>query len=133
MARNRKHQSAAVRFAPAIKVLVACSFLVGAGVGYVWQKEQLVDLGRRKAALERRLSSLQDQTGKLEEKLLQLQTPKALEIKANDLKLGLRPAQANQIIQLAETSRLAVPSARETPRQYTRRDSDSNQDRLAKR
>ena len=42
MARNRKNQSAVVRFGPAVKALLLCLFIGGSGVGYVWQQNQLL-------------------------------------------------------------------------------------------
>jgi len=104
MARNRKHQSTAVRFAPALKVLLCCSFLVAAGVGYVWQKDQLVDLGRRKANLEGRLRLLREQAQQIERKLMALQSPASLESKVREFKLGLSRVESDKIIRLAEPS-----------------------------
>ena len=45
MARNRKYQSAAIRFGPALKALLLCLLIGGSGVGYVWQKDQIIRLG----------------------------------------------------------------------------------------
>ena len=47
MARNRKYQSAAIRFGPALKALLLCLLIGRAGVGYVWQKSQIYELGRQ--------------------------------------------------------------------------------------
>ena len=52
MSRNRKHQNAAVRFGPALRVLALCAFVASAGVGYVWQKEQINTLAERKKQIE---------------------------------------------------------------------------------
>jgi hypothetical protein len=41
MAKNRKYQSAAVRFGPALKAFLLCAVIGGSGVGYVWQKSQI--------------------------------------------------------------------------------------------
>jgi hypothetical protein len=104
MARNRKHQSAAVRFAPAIKVLLLCSFLVAAGVGYVWQKNQLVDLGRHRAVLEGRLRLLREQSQQVEHKVMGLQSPAFLESKVKEFKLGLGRVEPDKVIKLLEPS-----------------------------
>ena len=45
MARNRKYQSAANRFGPALKAFLLCLLIGGPGVGYVWQKDQISQLG----------------------------------------------------------------------------------------
>jgi hypothetical protein len=41
MARNRKNQSAAMRFGPVLKALLLCLLIGGSGIGYVWQKDQI--------------------------------------------------------------------------------------------
>ena len=108
MARNRKHQSAAVHLAPAVKVLFLCSFVVAAGVGYVCQKDQLVNLGQRKATLERRLRLLREQSQQIEGKLIWLQSPGALEAKVREFKLGLSRVDSDKIIPLVEPSSSAM-------------------------
>ena len=45
MAKNRKHQSAAIRFGPALKAFLLCVLIGGSAVGYVWQKSQIEQLG----------------------------------------------------------------------------------------
>ena len=102
MARNRKNQPAAVRLGPALKVLLLCAFIVVCGVGYVWQKNQLNDLSRRQAALEKRLWYLRGLNAQQAGHLMKLQTPRALEARVRELGLGLREAQPNQIIRLID-------------------------------
>src|SRR5207247_5299700 len=57
MARNRKNQSGAVRFVPALKAVLLCTLIGGSAVGYVLQKNKLHELGRqikkREVMLER--------------------------------------------------------------------------------
>jgi len=102
MARNRKNQSAAVRFGPALKALLLCLLIGGSGVGYVWQQNQLLELGRQKAERERRLKVLRDQNNQLARRLAELQSPKALEIRVKELNLGLAMAQPTQIVRLID-------------------------------
>jgi hypothetical protein len=47
MAKNRKNQSAAIRFYPALKALFLCLLIAGLALGYVWQKSQIYQLGRQ--------------------------------------------------------------------------------------
>ena len=47
MAKNRKHQSAAIRFGPALKALGLCLLFAGSAVGFVWQKNQIYQLGQQ--------------------------------------------------------------------------------------
>ena len=61
MARNRKNQSAVVRFGPAVKALLICLFIGVSGVGYVWQQNQLLELGRQKVEKEKRRDGVRAQ------------------------------------------------------------------------
>src|SRR6266566_3575515 len=79
MARNRKNQSVAVRFGPAVKALLLCLFIGGSGVGYVWQQNQLLELGRRKVEKEKRLNTLRVQNSQLARHLAELRSPRSLE------------------------------------------------------
>ena len=102
MARNRKNQSAAVRFGPALKALLICLFIGGSGVGYVWQQNQLLELGRQKAEKEKRLNLLRVQNSQLGRHLAELQSPKSLETRLKELNLGLSMAQPTQIVRLVD-------------------------------
>jgi cell division protein FtsB len=102
MARNRKSQSAAIRFGPAIKALVICLLLGGSGIGYVWQKEQISKLGQQIKIRETRLDSVKDQNDKLRKQVAKLLSPPALEMRIKDLNLGLVPQQPAQVWRLPE-------------------------------
>ena len=102
MARNRKNQSAAVRFGPALKALLICLFIGGSGVGYVWQQNQLLELGRQKAEKEKRQNLLRVQNSQLGRHLAELQSPKSLETRLKELNLGLSMAQPTQIVRLVD-------------------------------
>ena len=54
MTGNRRNQSAAIWFAPALKAFMLCMFFGGSGVGYVWQQNQIHELGRHIEGLENR-------------------------------------------------------------------------------
>jgi hypothetical protein len=97
MARNRKHQSAAIRFGPALKALLLCALIGGSGVGYVWQKSQIAELGREIAKRERALAQWRDQNKKLRDQLAMLQTPAKLDQRVRELNLGLGLPQAAQV------------------------------------
>lgn len=129
MARNRKYQAATVRFGPALKVVLLCSFIVAAAVGYVWQKEQLVALGQRKQGLERKLAKVKYQTAELRRKLMELQSPRVLETRVAELRLGLRIAQPNQIVPLPEPA-VSPVSLPEPPLQYVGHESVGDRNRL---
>ena len=102
MARNRKYQSAAIRFGPALRAFLVCLLVGGSGVGYVWQKDQISQLGQQIKKRELRLAELEDQNEKLRKQLGWMRSPGFLEQRIQDLGLGLvRPAQT-QVWRLPE-------------------------------
>ncbi len=114
MARNRKYQSAAIRFGPALKAFLLCLLIGGSGVGYVWQKDQISQLGQQIKKRELRMRELAYQNEKLNKQLATMRTPLFLEMRIRDLKLGLvRPEQA-QIWRLPEPVRDQPRTARES-------------------
>jgi len=102
MAKNRKSQSVGMRFGPALKAFLLCLVIGGAGLGYVWQKDQIGRLGKQKKSRENRLSLLDDQNVKLRNQLAILRSPKPLGDRIQEMKLGLVPMQPTQIWRLAE-------------------------------
>jgi hypothetical protein len=102
MARNRRNQSAAIRFGPALKALFLCLAIAGLAVGYVWQKGQIFQLGRQITACESRLTQLRDENQKLSDQLAVLNSPVILDRRVHELNLGLVPAQPDQIYRLVE-------------------------------
>ena len=96
MARNRKNQSAAIRFGPAIKAVLLCVLIGGSGVGYVWQRTQIAELGDQIRRREHELRALQDQNEKLKKQLAMMHRPAWLEARIKELNLGLVPPQPQQ-------------------------------------
>lgn len=107
MSRNRKHQTAAVRFGPALKALSLCLLIGGSGVGYVWQKDQINILGDRIRQTERRLQEVRAQNERLVRILASLQTHAAIEAQIKKLELGLVAPAPDQIVRLVDV----LPSA----------------------
>ncbi len=105
MAKNRKNQSAAIRFGPALKALFLCFLIAGSAVGYVWQKSQIYQLGRQIRQREIRLAQLQNDNQKLNDQLSILRSPVMLDQRARELNLGLVPAQPMQVCAAAGTDR----------------------------
>ena len=103
MAKNRKYRSAALRFGPALKAVLLCLLLGGSGLGYVWQKNQIYELGRQRRAREMRLERLLDHNKKLAEQLGKMRTPLSLGQCLKNLSLG--PPLPSQIWRLLEPSR----------------------------
>jgi hypothetical protein len=116
MARNRRYQSAANRFGPALKVFLLCLLIGGSGVGYVWQKDQISQLGQQRKRREQRLIELKSQSEKLERQLAAMRSPRTLERRIQELNLGLGPPQQTQVWRLTEPAP-DLPR-RERERQY---------------
>jgi hypothetical protein len=106
MARNRKHQAAAVRFGPALKALLICLLIGGSGVGYVWQQNQLLELGRQRIGKEKLLTALRAHNSQFVRQLAELQSPEALKLRVTGLKPPLVIVQPTQVVRLVDT----VPS-----------------------
>src|SRR5437016_2220439 len=103
MAKNRKYQSAAIRFGPAVKAFLLCLLIGGSGVGYVWQKNQIFELGRQIRAREIRLAELQDLNKKQKGQLAMLQSSSKLEERVRELNLGLGQPRSAQVWRLSES------------------------------
>lgn len=116
MSRNRKNQSAAIRFGPAIKAFLLCLLIGGSGVGYVWQKSQIRELGEQIRKHESELRGLQDLNEKLRKQLAIMTSPRFLDQRIKELNLGLVPPQPSQIWRLTEPE--PVTEAPEAERQY---------------
>ena len=112
MAKNRKNQSAAVRFGPALKAFIFCVIIGGSAVGYVWQKSQIDELGRQIKQRERRLEELNYQNKVIRDHLATLRSRERLTERLQKLNLGLGMPQPNQVLQLPEptVSRMMVES-----------------------
>ena len=124
MAKNRKNQSAAIRFGPALKALFLCLLIAGSAVGYVWQKSQIYQLGQQIRQREMRLARLQNDDQKLGDQLSILRSPTMLDRRARELNLGLAPAQPIQVMRLAEPM-TAPPDNKNLTRQLAERPADA--------
>jgi TolA-binding protein len=121
MARNRKYQSAVIRFGPALKAFLLCLLIGGAGVGYVWQKNQIYQLGQQIRKSELRLAELEGLNEKLKKQLAMMRSPQFLEMRIKELNLGLAAPQAAQVWRLIEpASELRQVGA---PRQFAQQTS----------
>ncbi|MGA2786540.1 MAG: hypothetical protein ABSF60_03335 [Verrucomicrobiota bacterium] len=120
MAKNRKNQSAAIRFGPALKALFLCLLIAGSAVGYVWQKSQIYQLGQQIRQREVRLARLQNDDRKLSDQLSILRSPTMLDRRVRELNLGLLPAQPMQVLRLAEPA-FAPPESKNSTRQFAER------------
>jgi hypothetical protein len=83
-------------------------------VGYVWQKDQLRQLGDRISTGEQSLKGLRQKNEKLHRQLLTLRSPANLERLAEHYQLGLVRPEPDQVIRLSEPGYLP-PSPNEAP------------------
>jgi hypothetical protein len=123
MAKNRKDQSAAIRFGPALVASFSCLVIAGAAVGYVWQKGEIYRLGRQIHDKESRLMQLQSDDKRLTDQLALLRSPVTLDRRAQELRLGLAPAQPMQVFRLTEPSVVPLEN-KNSPRQFAKRPMD---------
>jgi cell division protein FtsL len=121
MAKNRKNQAASIRFGPALKALFLCLLIAGSAVGYVWQKNQIYQLGKQIHEKESRLSELARDNKKLDRQLSDLRSVVALDQRARNL--GLAPALPMQVVRLPEPS--ASPEIKNSTRQLAVRQADA--------
>jgi cell division protein FtsL len=122
MAKNRKNQSAAIRFGPALKALFLCLLIAGSAVGYVWQKSQVYQLGKQIHENESRLAQLERDNQRLADQIADLRSPVKLDQRARSL--GLVPAQPMQVVRLSEPVMVPVADKSAT-RQLALRPADT--------
>jgi len=120
MAANRKHQTAALRFGPALKFILLCLLAGGSALGYVWQKDQINRLARDWKAREELRDRLIEENEAKRRQLAQMRSPEFLEWRIKELNLGLVPPQPSQVLRLEEPVPGQAPMHR--PAQYAARD-----------
>jgi len=102
MARNRKNETAGVRFGPAIKAFLLCLFIAGSGIGYVWQKNQIYSLGKEIKNRELKLAELKRLNKLRGDQLSQMRSPRVIDARVKELRLGLVPPQPDQVVRMVE-------------------------------
>jgi len=114
MGRNRKNGSA-TWLVPGAKAALICLLLGGSAIGYVYQKNQLVELGRQIQKSEQQLKGYSESNARLQRSLLTLQSSVYLENRIRVLNLGLvQPAQS-QILTLVEAPASALNAPKSQP------------------
>ena len=107
MAGNRKNQSAAIRFGPALKAALLCLLIAGSAIGFVWQKNEIYKLGQQISQHEAKLKQLRNDNKRLGDQLAILRSPVMLDQRARELNLGVAPAQPAQVWRLPEPAVVA--------------------------
>ena len=78
MANNRRNQSGAVRFVPALKAVLLCTLIGGSCVGYVLQKNKIYELGQQIGARQSKLDRLRKENQILADRYASMQLPQRL-------------------------------------------------------
>ena len=117
MANNRRNQSGAVRFVPALKAVLLCTLIGGSCVGYVLQKNKIYELGQQIGARQSKLDRLRQENQILADRYASMQLPQRLAERVRDLKLGLVPPQRHQIVWISELPAI-VPATNALPSQF---------------
>jgi hypothetical protein len=101
MGRNRKNGSA-TRFVPAVKAALLCLLLGGSAIGFVYQKNQLAEIGKQIAKREKQFEQLQVNNANLERQLAMMKLPSVLTNRVKQLHLDLVPPAQSQILTIVE-------------------------------
>ena len=108
MSRNRKTGSTEIRFGPVLKALLLCLVIAGAGMGYVWQKEQIEGLSRQIDERGVKLGKLIEENENRKRVLADLRSLPCVEARIKELNLGLAQPSPAQIWRLVEPPRQAA-------------------------
>jgi hypothetical protein len=102
MSQNRKSQSASMRIGPTLLVILIILFIGGGGVGFVWQKNEILEMSQKKRQKENRLEVLRRENKIHRDNLDYLRLPWVLDVRARELNLGLAPCPPEQVVRLNE-------------------------------
>jgi|GEM_PF-364255 len=102
MPKNRKRSAPAIRLGPVVKVVVVCLLLCLAGVGFVWQKNQIFELGQRMKEKEQRLEQLRVDNQDRANRLAYFRSTRYLEDRIQKLRLGLSAPKPEQVYTLTD-------------------------------
>ena len=104
MAKQRKNQSTGIHFGPVVKVVILCFLFCGSAVGYVWQKNEILRLGRQISDREKKLAQLKDQNDQLRDQYYLQGSQRMIALRVQQSDPGLGPVQPWQVVRLEEPS-----------------------------
>ena len=99
---SRRGDSSLARFAPAVKAASICLVTCGLGLGYVWQKQQIAQLGKEIKGQEMSLEDLEKENKELGDTLAQLKSPQVLDQLVRQWHLDLEMPRPHQVVVLEE-------------------------------
>jgi hypothetical protein len=108
---------------PAVYACLICLLIGGAGVGYVWQKAAIDQLGRDRRKLEAHLIALQGRNKVAREQLAASQSPVVLEMRIKEMNLGLEIPRPSQVLRLGEPMPGTSTQIVDSPSHYMAMDS----------
>lgn len=120
-ANERTARNGGVEIGHALRVFCLCLFVGAASVGYLYQKNQLENLGHEIQRKELRLDQLKRENADDQEKLAWMQTHRYIDKRVQQMGLGLVEPREEQILRLEETMYTSVPQT--SDRRYVRRGS----------
>jgi hypothetical protein len=100
MSRNRKRGQ--LRVGTVARTVFVCVLVAVAGLGYVWEKNQILRLGDEIRDREAYLTRLNKRTAMLQTHLAFLETPSQLELRVQQCNLNLVAPTKNQVVRLYE-------------------------------
>jgi cell division protein FtsB len=100
MNRSRRNITYSIKVASIFKVVVCTAIVAGAGLSYVYLKNQLQQYGTIQRGLERDLSELRTANEAVRVQITQLSSRAILEKKLAKNSLGLVPIASDQIVRL---------------------------------
>ena len=116
MARKRKSGGSVVRPGQVLAVLVICSALASAGVGYVWHQNRNAVLEREIFVQQTESQRLRQLSAELDNEIAKLRTYEAVVTNAERRNLGLQMPQPDQILRLPEPTSNAGAARTNPPR-----------------
>ena len=110
MARNRKRESVVIRFGAVLQVVMFFLFVGGAGLGYVWQKKQIRQLGYLRQQKEQELKQLNETLWGLNSTRQKLMSSRHLQEAIRKYQLNLVPPRPEDVITITNVRRAPVTS-----------------------
>lgn len=98
-----------MKLGPVFKAFLVCVCIGIAGVGYVWQKNELLELGKSLKKREQKLAELERENHVRHQRLTYWRSPIYLEQRIQALKLGLKAPHPSQVVTLPDAGLQPAP------------------------
>jgi hypothetical protein len=101
--------------------VLICLFFAGSGLGYVWQRGTIDNLGHQISMRERTLARIRAENGALRQQLAYMSSVDYLKMRVKDWNLGLADPHPSQIVRLVEPGAVRTEVFERTEPQYAAR------------